>query len=154
MSSLAGCVHRPALDHVAPQVPGGAAAEAFLLCSSSGSSNLRGGDFRMPNARSLAAAVGGRARLAGRKKRRIALAGSPVAGVPEASASTGETVIVTGTGLLAPAAAVLGVGGVLLTQFHLIDGVEAVIPAVIEPVLAALPGITVTPDVSVSVQDR
>ena len=80
------------------------------------------------------------------------LAGSPVAGVPEASASTGETVIVTGTGLLAPAAAVLGVGGVLLTQFHLIDGVEAVIPAVIEPVLAAFPGITVTPDVSVSVQ--
>jgi len=106
--------------------------------------------------------VGGRARLAGRKKRRIAvagaaivaaLAGSPVAGVPEASASTGETVIVTGTGLLAPAAAVLGVGGVLLTQFHLIDGVEAVIPAVMEPVLAALPGITVTPDVSVTVQD-
>jgi len=103
-----------------------------------------------------------RARLAGRKKRRIAvagaamvaaLAGSPMAGVPEASASTGETVIVTGTGLLAPAAAVLGVGGVLLTQFHLIDGVEAVIPAVIEPVLAALPGITVTPDVSVTVQD-
>src|SRR6266566_2649107 len=162
MSSLAGCVHRPALDHVAPQVPGGAAAEAFLLCSSSGSSNLRGGDFRMPNARSLAAAVGGRARLAGRKKRRIAvagaaivaaLAGSPVAGVPEASASTGETVIVTGTGLLAPAAAVLGVGGALLTQFHLIDGVEAVIPADLEPALAALPGITVTPDVSVNVQD-
>ena len=64
----------------------------------------------MPNARSLAAAVGCRARLAGRKKRRIAaasaaivaaLAGSPMAGVPEASASTGETVIVTATGLLA-----------------------------------------------------
>lgn len=116
----------------------------------------------MPNARSLAAAVGCRARLAGRKKRRIAvagaaivaaLAGSPMAGVPEASAGTGETVIVTATGLLAPAAAVLGVGGTLLSQFHLIDGVEAVIPAVVEPVLAALPGITVTPDVSVSVQD-
>ena len=82
-----------------------------------------------------------------------ALAGSPMAGVPEASARTGETVIVTATGLLAPAAAVLGVGGTLLSQFHLIDGVEAVIPAVVEPVLAALPGITVTPDVSVSVQD-
>jgi hypothetical protein len=76
-----------------------------------------------------------------------------MAGVPEASASTGETVIVTATGLLGPAAAVLGVGGVLLTQFHLIDGVEAVIPAAVEPVLAALPGIIVTPDVSVSVQD-
>jgi serine protease AprX len=116
----------------------------------------------MPNARSLAAAVSCRTRHAGRKKRRIAVAGaaivaaladSPMAGVPEASASTGETVIVTATGLLAPAAAVLGVGGTLLTQFHLIDGVEAVIPAVAEPVLAALPGITVTPDVSVSVQD-
>ena len=69
----------------------------------------------------------------------------PEPGVPEASASTGETVIVTATALLAPAAAVLGVGGTLLTQFHLIDGVEAVIPAVVEPVLAALPGITVTP---------
>jgi len=116
----------------------------------------------MPNARSLAAPVGCRARLAGRRKRRIAvagaaiaaaLAGSSTAGAPEASASTDETVIVTATGLLSPAAAVLGVGGALLTQFHLINGVEAVIPAAVEPLLAALPGITVTPDVSVSVQD-
>ena len=116
----------------------------------------------MPNAKSLAALAGGRTWLAGQKKRRIAaagaaivaaLAGSPMAGVPQASASTGETVIVTATGLLSPAAAVLGVGGTLLTQFHLIDGVEAVIPADLEPVLAALPGITVTPDVSVNVQD-
>lgn len=82
-----------------------------------------------------------------------ALAGSLTAGVRDASASTGEKVIVTATGLLSPAAAVIGVGGALLTQFHLIDGVEAVIPAAIEPVLAALPGITVTPDVSVSVRD-
>ena len=116
----------------------------------------------MPNARSLAAPAGCRIGLAGRQKRRIAvagaaiavaLAGSLTAGVPKASASTGEKVIVTATGLLSPAAAVIGVGGALLTQFHLIDGVEAVIPAAIEPVLAALPGITVTPDVSVSVQD-
>jgi hypothetical protein len=121
-----------------------------------------GGDFRMPNARSLVAPAGCRARLAGRKKRRIAvagaaiaaaLAGSLTAGVPKASASTGEKVIVTATRLLSPAAAVIGVGGALLMQFHLIDGVEAVIPAAIEPVLAALPGIAVTPDVSVSVQD-
>jgi serine protease AprX len=116
----------------------------------------------MSNARSLAAPAGCPARLAGRQKRRIAvagaaiavaLAGSLTAGVPKASASTGEKVIVTATGLLSPAAAVIGAGGALLTQFHLIDGVEAVIPAAIEPVLAALPGITVTPDVSVSVQD-
>jgi len=116
----------------------------------------------MPNARSLAPPAGCRTWLAGQKKRRIAaagvaivaaLAGSPVASVPKAAASTDETVIVTATGLLSPAAAVLGVGGTLLTQFHLIDGAEAVIPAAMEPVLAALPGITVTPDVSVSVQD-
>jgi len=116
----------------------------------------------MPNARSLAVPAGCRTLLAGRKTRRsaaagvaivAALAGSPVAGVPQASASTGDTVIVTATGLLSPAAAVLGVGGALLTQFHLIDGVEAVIPAALEPVLAALPGITVTPDVSVNIQD-
>jgi len=115
----------------------------------------------MPNARSLAAVVGCRVRPASRKKHRIAvagaaivaaLAGSPMAGVPAASASSGETVIVTATGLLSAAAAVLGMGGALLAQFHLIDGVEAVIPAAVEPLLGALPGITVTPDVSVSVQ--
>jgi len=116
----------------------------------------------MRHARSLGAAVGCRTRLACRKKRRIAaagaavvaaLAGTSMAGVPAASASLGETVIVTATGLLSPAAAVLGVGGTIVTQYHLIDGVEAVIPAGTEPVLAALPGIVVTPDVSVSVQD-
>jgi serine protease AprX len=103
-----------------------------------------------------------RTRLAGRKTRRIALAGTamaaalaaaPVAGVPAASAGTDETVIVTATGLLSPAAAVLSMGGSVLAQFHLINGVEAVIPAAAEPLLAALPGITVTPDASVSVQD-
>jgi hypothetical protein len=39
-----------------------------------------------------------------------------------------------------------------LTQYHLIDGVDALIPTAAAPQLAALPGITVTPDVSVSVQ--
>ncbi len=115
----------------------------------------------MPNARSSAAAVGCRTRVACRKKRRIAaagaalavaLAGTSMGGVPAASASSGETVIVTAVGLLSPVAAVLGVGGTIVTQYHLIDGVEAVIPAALEPVLAALPGIIVTPDVSVSVQ--
>jgi serine protease AprX len=115
----------------------------------------------MAHAKSLTAAVGCRTRLGRRKKRRIAvagavvvaaLAGTPLAGIPAAAASSGETVIVTGTGLVSAAAAVLGLGGTLLAQFHLIDGVEAVIPAALESVLAAVPGIVVTPDVSVSVQ--
>lgn len=81
-----------------------------------------------------------------------ALAGTTMVGVPAASASSAETVIVTASGLLSPVTAVEDVLGTVLTQFHIIDGVEASIPAVLEPVLAALPGITVTPDVSVSVQ--
>ncbi|MEP7026823.1 MAG: S8 family serine peptidase, partial [Actinomycetota bacterium] len=40
----------------------------------------------------------------------------------------------------------------MLLQFHIINGVEATILTTAEPVLAALPGITVTPDVSVNVQ--
>ena len=51
-----------------------------------------------------------------------------MAGAPAASASPSETVIVTATGLLSPVSAVLRVGGTILTQFHLINGVEAVIP--------------------------
>src|SRR5438067_13819649 len=109
----------------------------------------------MPHAGSLAKAAYSRARPAGRVKRRIAaagvavaatLAGTPTGGVQEASASTDETVIVTATGPVNPAAAVLGAGGTIVTQYHLINGVEAVIPAAKEPVLAAVPGIIVTPD--------
>jgi len=81
-----------------------------------------------------------------------ALACTSIAGVPVASASLSETVIVTATGLLSPVTAVLEVGGTVLVQYHLIDGVEALIPSIEEPVLAALPGITVTPDVSVNAQ--
>jgi serine protease AprX len=81
-----------------------------------------------------------------------ALAGPLLTGAPAASASATETVIVTSAGQLSPVTAVLGVLGTVLTQFQIIDGVEASIPAALEPVLAALPGITVTPDVSVSVQ--
>jgi serine protease AprX len=114
----------------------------------------------MPHAGSLEAAANCRAGAARRAKRRIAaaaaliaaLAGAPAAGAPAASASTGDTVIVTSTGLVNAAAAVLSVGGTILTQYHLIDGVEAVVPAAVEPVLAAVPGIIVTPDVSVNVQ--
>ena len=97
----------------------------------------------------------------GRVRYRIAAAGAAIAavlaaavvgGLPAASASQEETVIVSSTGLLSPAAAVLQVGGTVLTQYHIIDGVDALIPALLEPVLAALPGITVTQDVAVTVQ--
>ncbi len=80
------------------------------------------------------------------------LVGTAMVGVPAASASSTETVIVTASGLLSPVAATAEVLGTVLEQFQIIDGVEASIPTVLEPVLAALPGITVTPDVSVSVQ--
>jgi serine protease AprX len=115
----------------------------------------------MRHASSFGAAIGYRTRLIWWKKGRIAAAGAAVvaalagmsmAGVPAASASPGETVIVTADGLLSPVAAVLEVGGTVLTQYHLIEGVDASISTVAEPLLAALPGITVTPDVSVSVQ--
>ena len=79
-------------------------------------------------------------------------AGTSVAGVPAASASQTETVIVSATGLLSPVLAVLNVGGTILTQFHLINAVDAVIPTAAEPLLEAIPGITVTPDLSVNVQ--
>lgn len=81
-----------------------------------------------------------------------ALAGSSMAGAPAASASTAETVIVTSTGLLGAAEAVLGLNGTILAQYHLINAVDATILTAVEPLLAALPGITVTPDASVSVQ--
>src|SRR5712692_5263152 len=115
----------------------------------------------MRHASSSGAGAGYRTRLAWWKKGRIAaagaaavaaLAGTSMAGVPAASASPSETVIVTADGLLSPAAAVLEVGGTVLTQYHLIDGVDALIPTAEEPLLAAMPGITVTPDASVSVQ--
>ena len=115
----------------------------------------------MPYVRSLGTAAGCRARLTRRKKRRFAvasavvvaaLAGTSLASVPAAAASSDETVIVTATGLVNAVEAVLGLGGSIVTQFHLIDGVEAVIPTAVEPLLAALPGIIVTPDVSVTVQ--
>ena len=114
----------------------------------------------MQNACSSGAGAGYRTRLLGRRQGRIAtaaaavaiaLTGTAMAGVPPASASVSETVIVTADGLLSPVLAVLGVGGTILTQYHLIDGVSALIPKVAEPLLAALPGITVTPDVSVSI---
>src|SRR6266581_2196466 len=107
--------------------------------SAYGSWAPRGGVTKMRHTSLFGAAVGYWTRLVWRKKGRIAAAGAAVvaalagtcmAGVPAASA----------------------VGGTVLTQYHLIDGVDASIPTIEEPVLAAMPGITVTPDVSVSVQ--
>ena len=76
------------------------------------------------------------------------------AGTTGGDAATGatETVIVSSTGLLSPVTSVLGVFGTVLTQYHLIDAVEATIPVVAQGFLSALPGITVTPDVSVNVE--
>jgi serine protease AprX len=115
----------------------------------------------MRHASSSGPGAGDRIRLARRKKGRsaaagaavvAALAGTSIVGVPAASASLSEAVIVTATGLLSPAAAVLEAGGTVLSQYHLINGVDASVLTAAEPLLAALPGITVTPDVSVSVQ--
>ena len=110
---------------------------------------------------SYGADAGYRARLFSWRKGRAAVAvaaviaavaGTSLADVPAASASPGVTVIVSATGLLSPVTAVLGIGGTILTRYHLINAVDAVIPAALEPVLAALPGITVTSDATVSVQ--
>jgi serine protease AprX len=81
-----------------------------------------------------------------------ALAGTALTGAPPASASSDVTVIVSATGTLSPAAAVLSVGGTVLTQYHIINGVEASVSTLEESLLAALPGIIVTPDLSVNVQ--
>ncbi len=112
----------------------------------SGSCSARGGDRARCARRTKGRTAAASAALIG------ALAGTAMTGAPAASASTTVTVIVTSAGLLSPVTAVLRVGGSILSQYHLINGVDAVVPALLEPVLAALPGITVTPDLSVSVQ--
>ncbi len=81
-----------------------------------------------------------------------ACAGGLLISVPPASASLTETVIVTATGPLSALNAVLDVGGSVLNSFQVINGVEATIPPMEQPLLAALPGIVVTPDLSVSLQ--
>jgi serine protease AprX len=105
--------------------------------------------------------VGYRAWLGRRKRSRLAATGAALAaitasvitGVPAASADSSETVIVTASGLLSPVTAVLQVGGRVQTQFHLINAVIASIPTAAAAVLDALPGIAVTPDAQVSLQD-
>jgi serine protease AprX len=98
-------------------------------------------------------------RLGWRRKRRIAtaitaavaLTGGSLAAAPAASAGLTETVIVTATGLLSPLSAVLQVGGTILNQLPVIDGVAAVVPSLLVPVLDALPGISVSPDLSITI---
>ena len=94
----------------------------------------------------------GRHRFAAAGTALLAAIAGPLLTAPPASAGLTETVIVTSTGALTPDAAVLEVGGTVLTQYQIIDGVEAQVPSLVEPVLAALPGIIVTPDLSVNVQ--
>ena len=69
-----------------------------------------------------------------------------------ASADTNTQVIVTSSGLLSPVTAVLDLGGTILQQYTIINGVEAVVPTVELPILSALPGINVVPDVTVNVE--
>jgi serine protease AprX len=104
---------------------------------------------------------GGRGGSWGGGGRRLAALGAVVAtvaatsvagGLPAAAAGPPEAVIVTASGLLSPAAAVLRAGGTVRGQYHIIHGVDALIPKPLEPVLAAQPGITVTPDSAVTVQ--
>jgi len=113
-----------------------------VACSSSGA----GASYGNRHARYKCRIIAAGAALA------AALAGTSIAGVPAASASATETVIVTSTGLLGAAEAVLGMNGTIVTQYHLINAVDATILTAAEPLLAALPGISVTPDASVSVQ--
>src|SRR5580693_2198841 len=126
-----------------------------------GSKGAKGRGGQMWHYVSFGAGVRSRTRRAPRTRGRTAatavilaatLAGTSVTGAPAASASPPATVIVTATGLLSPVSAVLGLGGTILSTFHLINGVVATIPAALEPVLDALPGITVTPDAAVNVQ--
>jgi serine protease AprX len=80
------------------------------------------------------------------------IAGASAVATPAAQASTTETVIVSSTGALNPVNAVINALGTVITQFHIINAVEATIPRAAVSLLNALPGISVTPDVSVNVQ--
>jgi serine protease AprX len=92
--------------------------------------------------RSIAALLGASAGL-------IAL-GLP--GATGAAAGTNELVIVSSTGSTNLVSDVLQLGGSILTQYTIINGVEASIPVLVQRLLAAIPGVNVTPDVTVNVQ--
>jgi serine protease AprX len=107
------------------------------------------------------AAAGGRARANVTAKRWkvaasiaavVACAAGSLVGSAGASADTNETVIVTTSASLSPAAAVADVSGTVLTQYTVINGVEASVSSAEMATLESLPGIVVTPDLPVSVQ--
>ena len=111
---------------------------------SSGSSQAGSARHARPGARTARLVAAGAAIV-------CVLAGLSTATAPKASASWTEKVIVTTDGILSPVQAVLDVGGRVLSQFHLINGVVASVLTITEPVLAALPGVEVTPDLSVRI---
>jgi serine protease AprX len=82
----------------------------------------------------------------------VALMSLGLAGATPASASSNETLIITGAPGVNVLTDLLSLGGDLLQQFTIINGVEATLPALLVPLLEALPGINVTPDLAVSVQ--
>ena len=82
----------------------------------------------------------------------LTMTSAALVGASGARADTYETVIVTGSGSTSPATAVLNVGGTVLTQYTIINGVLASVTTTEASVLAGTPGIDVTQDVTVSVQ--
>ena len=70
-----------------------------------------------------------------------------------ANADTTTQVIVTASGPLSPVTAVLNAGGTVIQQYTIINGAEASVPSAEVPVLTAMPGISVAPDVNVAVQN-
>ena len=78
-----------------------------------------------------------------------------VAGLQPLPASAGllptTKVILTGTGIPAETLLVNGLGGQVVSNLTLINGIVAVVPSVTLAVLGATPGLVVTPDVPVSV---
>ena len=80
------------------------------------------------------------------------MASAALVGASGARADTYETVIVTGSGSTNPVTAVLNVGGTILTQYTIINGVLASVTTTEASLLASTPGIVVTPDITVNVQ--
>jgi serine protease AprX len=104
----------------------------------------RGSSGKMPSPRRRRGALAAASALA--------LISVGFAGVAPASASSSETLIITGAPGVNVVADLLSLGGDLLQQFSIINGVEASLPSLLVPLLELLPGITVTPDLTVSVQ--
>ena len=81
----------------------------------------------------------------------LALAFSGLSAFP-ASADLGTTrVILTGPGIVSETQQATGVGGHVVSQLPLINGIVADVPSASVLILAAVPGLIVTPDIAVSV---